>query len=83
MDSKQAELLLRQEVKANSAVGQALVALLESAELENYRVSAKTADPYITARICGRGEGINSILNRITPTKEAAPKALPASPAGD
>lgn len=67
-----AEALLRAEVAANSAVGQALLALLQDAEIQNYRQSAKTNDPYMTARICGRGEGLHSIINRITPVQEIA-----------
>ena len=83
MTPQQAEQLLRQEVAAGSAVGQALLLLLQTAEIDNYRVSAKTADPYALARICGRGEGIHSITNRITPVKQAAPSGLPDSAAGE
>ena len=75
--------MLRQEVASNSAVGQALVALLQDAELQNYRQSAKTTDPYHVGRICGRGEGIHSILNRITPVQAAAPTGLPPNMAGE
>lgn len=83
MTLQQAEQLLKQEVASNSPVGKALLALLQEAELQNYRQSAKTSDPYHLARICGRGEGIHSILNRITPEKQAAPQGLPDLPAGE
>ena len=83
MQYQQAEQLLRQEIASGSATGQALLVLLERAEIENYRVSTKTTDPYALARICGRGEGIHSILNRITPVQDAAPSGLPTGPAGE
>ena len=67
-----AEALLRTEIAANSAVGQALLVLLHDAEIQNYRQSMKTNDPYMMARICGRGEGLHSIINRITPVQEIA-----------
>lgn len=80
MSPQQAEQLLRQEVASGSPVGKALTILLETAELENYRQSARTADPYATARICGRGEGIHSITNRIAPVKQAALSGQPIAP---
>lgn len=72
MTPLEAEKLLRQEVASESPLGKALTVLLEDAELQNYRQSARTNDPYATAIICGRGQGINSILNRITPTQDPA-----------
>lgn len=67
-----AEALLRAEIAANSPVGQALLVLLQDAEIQNYRQTMKTNDPYMMARICGRGEGLHSIINRITPVQEIA-----------
>lgn len=67
-----AEALLRNEIASDTAVGKALLVLLQDSELQNYRQSAKTADPYMTAKIVGRGEGIHSIATRISPVKDAA-----------
>jgi hypothetical protein len=67
-----AEALLRAEIAANSVVGQALLAWLHDAEIDNYRQSTKTNDPYMMARICGRGEGLHSLIKRITPVQEPA-----------
>lgn len=72
MTPTQAETLLRNEIASGSAVGDALRVLLEDAELQCYRQSAKTADPYMTAKINGRGEGIHYVLNRIMPVQELA-----------
>jgi hypothetical protein len=72
MKAKEAELLLKQEVASRSPLGVALLTLLEDAELQNYRQSSRTADPYVTARVCGRGEGINSIIQRIAPVESPA-----------
>lgn len=83
MAPQQAELILRQEVASGSATGKALVALLNHLELEAYRLSAKTSDPYHVARICGRGEGIHHILTKITPVQDAAPQGLPMTAAGE
>ena len=83
MTPQQAELILRQEVASGSQTGKALLVLLEHLELEAYRVSAKTSDPYHTVRICGRGEGIHHVLTKVTPAQEAAPQGLLASPAGE
>lgn len=72
MSPQDAEKILRQEVASGSVTGKALLLLLEDAELQNYRQSARTTDPYATAVICGRGQGINSILNRIAPAQDPA-----------
>jgi hypothetical protein len=77
MTPQEAEILVRQEVASGSPLGKALLLLLAEAELQNYRQSAKTVDPYTTVRICGRGEGINSIINRITPVQDAAQPGRP------
>ena len=84
MTPTQAEALLRQEIASQSELGKALVLLLEDAELQNYRQSARTTDPYTTAVMCGRGQGIHSVLNRIAPVQEAAPqgRSIPNPAAG-
>lgn len=74
MTPAEAERLLREEVASGSIIGAALKLFLEDAELQNYRQSGRTSDPYSTAVIVGRGQGINSILNRIAPTETPAPK---------
>lgn len=79
MSPEKAEQLLRQEVASGSPLGQALTILLEHAELANYRQSVRSSDPYTTARICGRGEGIHSITTRIAPVKQSAPMAGPGT----
>lgn len=75
MTPKQAEALLRQEVASDSAVGKALLALLEDAELQQYRHTARSTDPITTATICGRAQGVQHILNRIAPTAQPAPES--------
>lgn len=83
MTPSQAEALIKQEVASGSQLGTALLLFLEDAELQNYRQSARTTDPYTTAVICGRGQGINSIINRIAPTEAPAPnRAVPQVAAG-
>ncbi len=72
MSPQQAEALLRAEVASDSQVGKALTALLLDSELQNYRQSSKTVDALVTAKIVGRGEGILSVLNRVTPVKDPA-----------
>lgn len=74
MTAAEAERLLREEVASGSAIGTALRLFLEDAELQNYRQSGRTTDPYATAVIVGRGQGINSILNRIAPAETPAPR---------
>lgn len=83
MTPQQAELILRQEVASGSQTGKALSLLLSHLELEAYRLSSKTSDPYHVARICGRGEGIHHVLTKVTPVQEAAQQGLPSSPAGE
>jgi len=83
MTPEQARAQLQQEVASGSAAGRALLALLAHAEVENYRQSAKTADPYHLARICGRGEGIHAIATQIAPVKYAAPQGLPNTSAAE
>ena len=82
MTPAEAEILVRQEVGSGSPLGKALLLLLEDAELQNYRQSARTTDPYATAVICGRGQGIHSIINRITPVQDPAHpgRAVPQLP---
>lgn len=72
MTPASAEALLRAEIAADSAVGKALVLFLQDAEVANYRQTSRVSDPYAMARTVGRGEGIHSILTRITPTKDLA-----------
>lgn len=83
MTPQQAEQILRQEVASGSPTGKALLALLGHLELEAYRLSAKTSDPYHVARICGRGEGIHHILTKVTPVQDVAPQGLPITTAGE
>lgn len=80
MTPKQAEALLRQEVASDSVVGKALLVLLEDAELQLYRQTARGTDPIVTATVCGRAQGVQHILKRIVPTAEQAPGdgSLPA-----
>lgn len=74
MSPEQAQALLRQEVIANSAVGQALLVLLQDAELKAYRKTLQTTEPYSTAVVVGRGQGIQSIIKLISPTASDAPE---------
>lgn len=68
----EAQALLRSEVAAATPVGRALLVLLEDAELQNYRQSARSTDALMTATICGRGQGINAITQRIAPVADTA-----------
>lgn len=78
MTPQQAEQLLRSELASNTPVGKALTVLIQDAEMQNYRQSAKTSDAFHLSRICGRGEGINSLLTRITPVRDAASESRPS-----
>ena len=82
MTPAEAERLIKEEVASGSVIGVALRLFLEDAELQNYRQSGRTTDPYATAVIVGRGQGINSILNRIAPAENPAPRLGVASAAG-
>jgi hypothetical protein len=78
MTPQAAEALLRAELASDSIVGKALVLFLQDAEVANYRQTSRVSDPYAMARTVGRGEGIHSILTRITPTKDLAdPRQVP------
>lgn len=73
MTPDQARALLRQEVASDSAVGKALLVLLADAEMQQYRQTARSTDPIVTATICGRAQGVQHILNQIVPTAQPAP----------
>ena len=73
MNLREAELILASEIKAGSQAGAALLAFLEHFELELYRQSATVADPFLTGKIAGRGEGINLALKRLTQPVSAKP----------
>lgn len=73
MNLREAELILASEIKARSQAGAALLAFLEHFELELYRQSATVADPFLTGKIAGRGEGINLALKRLTQHVSAKP----------
>lgn len=72
MTYEQALELVKREVATGTSAGVAFVALLEGAEIEHYRKSVTSADALVTATICGRGQGVQSILKRIVPTAKAA-----------
>lgn len=74
MTPVEALALVRSEVAAATPMGKALLVLLEDAEIQNYRKSTQTIDALMTAKICGRGEGINAFLQRIAPVQEDAPQ---------
>jgi hypothetical protein len=84
MTPQAAEALLRAELASDSAVGKALVLFLQDAEVANYRQTSRVSDPYAMARTVGRGEGIHSILTRITPVKDLAdPRQVPMTAEGN
>jgi hypothetical protein len=84
MTPQAAEALLRAELASDSIVGKALVLFLQDAEVANYRQTSRVSDPYAMARTVGRGEGIHSILTRITPVKDLAdPRQVPMTAEGN
>lgn len=72
MNLREAELILASEIKAGSQTGAALLAFLEQFELELYRRSATVADPFMTGKVVGQGEGVNLALKRLTQHVPAA-----------
>lgn len=72
MTPLEAQGLLQAEMRSGSAVSQALTALLTHAELECYRNTTKSADPYLTAVFTGRGQGIHHFATLISPVRTAA-----------
>ena len=77
MELREAELVLAAEIKANTPTGAALVAFFNPYELELYRQSATVADPFLTGKVAGRGEGVNLALKRITQHINANPLHAP------
>jgi len=66
MNQHEAELILAAEIRANSHTGVAFLTFMEQFELELYRQSTTVADPFLTGKVVGRGEGVNLALKRIT-----------------
>lgn len=70
MNLAQAKEILQAEVGHGTATGAALVYLLTTLEREAYRQSSRVADPFLTGKICGQGEGIAKVLNAVSPTQQ-------------
>ena len=81
MDQQEAEKVLAAEVASGSPAGRALVAFLSGFELELYRQSHTVADPFLTGKVAGRGEGVNLALRRIQKLIDGpSPTRAPTAP---
>ena len=69
MTPLEAQALLQAEMRSGSSVAQALAVLLPHAELECYRNTSKSSDPYLTAVFTGRGQGIHHFATLISPVR--------------
>lgn len=80
MNQQEAEKLLAAEVASGSPAGRALEAFLSSFELELYRQSHTVADPFLTGKVAGRGEGVHLALKRIQKlTGDPSPPRAPTA----
>lgn len=73
----QALELLKRETASGSAVGQALTAYLQHAEIDMYRQTRRAVDPVTVASFAAQAQGIHSVLVAITPTPSGAQPSRP------